>query len=209
MAAETGLDLGRLKQPAELTGLLRGWAAIWHAVLDVASAPHAVGEARAELFVPAVQSVAWLQSDLADLTGAGLVRPGCVAGPGIGVGSSTRSDLVGLVSRPATVWGVAYVLLGSRLGGSVMAGQLRGDRRLSAGCGTAFLTSQGIDAGREWVAFRRRLDTLGLSEVDLQAAGTAARWTFSWVGGVITQALCTGSPQGPRGLDRGAVESSA
>ena len=206
-AAEAGLNLGRLKQPGELERLLSGWAVVWHAVLDVTSAPEAVREARAELLVPALQSVAWLQSDIADLTGPELVRPGCFAETGNGVGSATRSDLIDLVSRPVSVWGVAYVLLGSRLGGSVIAGQLSGDLRPSAGCGTAFLTSQGIDPGREWVAFRRRLDALGLSEVDLHAAGTAARWTFSWVGAVIARPSGTGTREGPQGLDRGAVGS--
>lgn len=204
-AAEAGLDLGRLNQPGELGRLLSGWAVVWHAVLDVTTAPEAVREARAELLVPALQSVAWLQSDLAGHE----VRPGCLAETGNGVGSTTRSDLIDLVSRPVSVWGVAYVLLGSRLGGSVIAGQLSGDLRPSAGCGTAFLTSKGIDPGREWVAFRRRLDALGLSEVDLHAAGTAARWTFSWVGAIIARALSTGTQEGPQGLDRGAVGSLA
>ncbi|MBC7374377.1 MAG: hypothetical protein H7323_10355, partial [Frankiales bacterium] len=75
------------------------------------SAPEAVREARAELLVPALQSMAWLQSDIADLTGPELVRPGCFAETGNGVGSATRSDLIDLVSRPVSVWGVAYVLL--------------------------------------------------------------------------------------------------
>ena len=208
-AAEAGLDLDRLQEPADLAGLLRGWAAVWHAVLDVASAPDAAREAGAELLVPAVQSVAWLRTDLADLTGPGPVRPGSVAEPGIGTGSAARSDLVGLLSRPASVWGVAYVLLGSRLGGSVIAGQVRGDPRLPAGCGTAFLTSRGTDPGREWVAFRRRLDALGLDEVHLRAAGAAARWTFGWVGAVTAPTLSTEALERPRGLDRGAVGSPA
>jgi hypothetical protein len=180
---------------------------VWHAVLGAASAPDAGGEARAELLLPAAQSVAWLRSDLDDLTGAQPApspgRTGEQGNAGSAPGRVAAADLVGLLARPASAWGVAYVLRGSRLGGTMIAPQLRAGLRLPPGRATSFLTSQGTDPGREWVAFRRRLDALGLTPVDLQAAGAAARWTFGWVGAVTTRALCTTGPEeGPPGLDR-------
>lgn len=211
-AAEAGLDLRRLEQPAGLAGLLRSWQTVWSSVLGVVSAPGVARTARAELLVPATQSVAWLRSDLDDLHGVLGTRPARPAVDGARDAGAAEgavvADLHRLLAEPAGSWGVAYVLRGSRLGGSMLAAQVRTAPWLPPGGATAFLSSQGTDTGRDWVAFRRRLDALALGPADLQAAGAAARWTFAWVGAVAAHGLSTQAASAPRGPDRVTSGSS-
>jgi heme oxygenase len=183
-AVEADLDLRRLRHPAELAALLHGWTGVWHEVQLAAAAPGAAAEATAELLPPATQSLRWLERDLADIGGA---SAGVLAHE-----TSARTDAAGgsrlrrFLAETSTTWGVAYVLRGSRLGGSVLAPLVRAQLGLTSASGTCFLASNGTDPGREWVSFRRRLDAADLVATDLAAAVDAARWTFRWVGTVIT-----------------------
>lgn len=203
-AAEAGLDLRRLQRPADLVGLLRGWRTVWRAVSVAAAAAGAVHEARAELLPSAAQSVTWLQADLEDL--ALLTEDRLVPGHdrravrGRTQELRTARALASMLASPASTWGVAYVLRGSRLGGSVLAPQVRSALHLPPSCATAFLESRGTDPGRDWVALRRRLDAQQLGQADRDAAGAAARWTFSWVGAVMAESPCAGTAQQRRGL---------
>ena len=183
-AVEAGLDLRRLRYPAELAALLHGWTGVWHQVQLAAAAPGAAAEATAELLPPATQSLRWLERDLADIGGAsaGVLAHETSARTGAAGGSRLRRFL----AETSTTWGVAYVLRGSRLGGSVLAPLVRARLGLTSASGTCFLASDGTDPGREWVSFRRRLDAADLLATDLAAAVDAARWTFRWVGTVIT-----------------------
>ncbi len=183
-AVEAGLDPRRLRDPAELAALLHGWTGVWHEVQIAAAAPGAAAEATAELLPSATQSLRWLGRDLADIGGA---SAGVRAHE-----ASARTDAVGgsrlrrFLAGTSTTWGVAYVLRGSRLGGSVLAPLVRAQLGLTSASGTCFLASDGTDPGREWVSFRRRLNAAELHTSDLAAAVDAARWTFRWVGTVIT-----------------------
>ncbi len=122
-AVEAGLDLRRLRHPAELAALLHGWTGVWHEVQLAAAAPGAAAEATAELLPPATQSLRWLERDLADIGGAlaGVLPHETSARTGAAGGSRLRRFL----AETSTTWGVAYVLRGSRLGGSVLAPLVR------------------------------------------------------------------------------------
>lgn len=174
---EAMLDLGELRSGSDLAGVLQGWAVVWSAVSCASAAPAACRESRLELTDLAVQALGWLRSDLADL-GYGS-RPSSRAAAGGPVYCSAVGDYL---AQPAGSWGVAYVLRGSRLGGAVLAPQIRASLNLPTDRGTRFLASAGATPGREWVAFRRRLDMAGLSPRELVIAVDAARWTFRWVG---------------------------
>lgn len=186
---EARLEPGRIRRPADLARFLHGWQGGWRTVLSAASAPEACADARAELREPAEQAIAWLRRDIVDLCDSVLGVAPYLEGPGAPHTAGDRSALDGLLSSPASAWGVAYVLRGSRLGGSVLAPALRLRLNLASGFGTTFLASEGTDPGREWVAFQRRLDALELGQVGLRAAVDAARWAFSWVGTVVAAGL--------------------
>lgn len=92
---------------------------------------------------------------------------------------------VGLPEAGFGVWGVAYVLQGSRLGGRVVGPALGARAGLPAGVGTRFLVGGGQhdDVGAEWAAFRARLrrlvpDPRG-GAADLVVAG--AQTTFGFI----------------------------
>lgn len=182
-AVEAGSDPRRLRHPAELAALLHGWTGVWHEVQLAATAPGAAAEAAVELLPPATESLHWLERDLADIGGA---SAGVAHETSVRTVASARSLLRRFLAQTSTTWGVAYVLRGSRLGGSVLAPLVRAQLGLTSASGTRFLASNGTDPGREWVSFRRRLDAADLHTSDLAAAVDAARWTFRWVGTVIT-----------------------
>ncbi len=184
-AVEAGLDLHRLRHPAELAALLHGWSGVWHQVHLAAAAPGAAAEASAELLPPATESLRWLERDLADIGGPAGVQANQVSAR---TGAAGGRPLRRFLAEAPTTWGVAYVLRGSRLGGSVLAPLVRAKLGLTSASGTCFLASNGTAPGREWVSFRRRLDAADLLAGELAAAVDAARWTFRWVGAVITSA---------------------
>ena len=179
LAVEAEMDVGRLHDRSDLAGLLRGWDAVWRAVWLAASSPTACREAVDELLPEAGRARRWIRSDLADLGGDLRGSPDA--------GSADR--LAGLFAVPADSWGVAYVLRGARLGGVVLAPRVRAQLGLPADCAMRFLGSDGRNTGREWGAFRRRLDGLDLSADELRRAVEAARWTFGWVATVAVRGL--------------------
>lgn len=140
---------------ADYLRLLAYWRRVWGiggAVL-AAAAPEAL---------PRTSPVEALDADLAELAGwrggvdagpraSGSVRP--VAGPVPG----SDPAYSGLPSTGAGVWGVGYVLQGSRLGGQFVAPALRERLGLPAGTGMRFLLADGGDVGADWAEFRVRL----------------------------------------------------
>jgi len=180
-AVEAGLDLRQLRHATELAALLHGWGAIWAVVRAAVTATGVTPAATEELLLPSTQALGWLNADLADLR-AKPDRPETEIDAAIRVGAAGGSRLRCLLEHQSGSWGVAYVLRGSRLGGTVLAPLVRAALGLRGDCGTRFLASSGTDPGREWVSFRRRLDSVDLPPPELAAAVDAARWTFRWVG---------------------------
>jgi heme oxygenase len=179
LAVEARLNLDRAFSVADLVKLLRGWRAIWREVQFAASSAQACAQATGEFLIPAAQALDWLQSDLASL-GEEPSRDHAFEQAQI-----SASRLGSLLEQPATTWGVAYVLRGSRLGGAVLARRVDAALALQNGFGTNFLRSSGAQPGQEWLDFRRRLDGSKVSSSALAAAVEAAKWTFDWVGTVI------------------------
>lgn len=190
LASEAAVDFASLRTPAALAAFLQGWATVWQAVRRAAHAPSACAAGRQELLAPATEALNWLGTDLTDLaTFPGGDDPRAV----VDFSRSVRPDarmageavdvrFAELLAAPSSSWGMAYVLRGSRLGGSVLAPLVSDSTGLPVGTGTAFLRSAGTDPGREWVAFRRRLDVLDFSSEETDVAVDAARWTFARVG---------------------------
>ena len=176
-AVERHLDLDRPLTAAEAMHFLTGWASVWREVRRAMDTPGASTTAATELAPMADQALAWLT---ADGVAPGAPTPGAPEAPG-----SRRLGLSDLLVDPAAAWGVSYVLHGSRLGGAVLAPRVDAALVPFTGAGSAFLRTAGADPGREWVAFRRRLDASGARRSD---AVTAARWTFGWVCSVLAAA---------------------
>ena len=176
LAAEAALDVMSLRTPASYAALLDGWATVWQSVSTAAHEPLVCSTAREELLVVAHQALEWIAADLTDLAVHGAASGGQPAG-----------GFAGLLERPGSTWGVAYVLRGSRLGGAVLAPIVSASVGLRAGVATSFLRSAGTDPGREWVAFRRRLDAHQLAPEQMAVAIDAARWTYARVGAELSR----------------------
>ena len=176
-AVERHLDLDRALTATDAMDVLTGWASVWHQVRTEVADPGASTIAATELAPMADQALAWLA---ADGIAPGEPTPGAPEAPG-----SREQGLRDLLVDPASAWGVAYVLRGSRLGGAVLAPRVDAALVPLTGVGSAFLGTAGADPGREWVAFRHRLDASG---AHLSDAVTAAQWTFRWVGSVLAGA---------------------
>jgi heme oxygenase len=161
----------QLRLPESVTGvadyrrLLRFWREVW-------AAGEQVLRAAAPVALPRVSALTLLDSDLRDLsrwrppppagaaTGAGAPRAAAGAAARAGGPRAAAGGPAVPAQLPATgagVWGVGYVLQGSRLGGRVLAPGLRDRLGLPAGVGTRFLLSDGGDVGAEWAGFRARL----------------------------------------------------
>lgn len=199
-AAEAGLDLGRLRTPTELAGFLRAWTVVWQQIRCAAGVTGAAAVAGPELQEPAHQSLAWLATDLACLGASPPGQPVDDRPPRPEIDHRTHvagGPVTELLSRPARVWGTAYVLRGSRLGGRFLAVPVAAALGLAPGCGTAFLTSTGTDTGAEWVAFRRRLDGAVRTGDELADAGAAARRVFGWVAAELAAGLAAGLAAAP------------
>lgn len=171
---------------ADYVRLLAFWRRVWGvggAVL-AAAAPGAL---------PASFPVEALDSDLAELAGW---CGGVGAGPGpsglVPPGPAGR----GLPSVGAGVWGVGYVLQGSRLGGRFVAPALQARLGLPAGTGMRFLSADGGDVGAEWAEFRGRLRAVAPdphgSRADAVLAGALATFDL-----VAEQAAVFGWPADP------------
>lgn len=176
-AVERHLDLDRPLTAADAMHVLTGWASVWREVRRAVAAPGASTTAATELAPMADQALAWLA---ADGVAPGELIPGAPEARG-----SRQLGLSDLLVDPVAAWGVAYVLRGSRLGGAVLAPRVGAALVPLTGAGSAFLGTAGADPGREWVAFRRRLDASGARRSD---AVTAAQWTFCWVFSVLAAA---------------------
>ena len=159
-----------------LAGFLLGWQEVWTEARTAALSEDASPIARAELVVPSATVVSSLGIDLASID-----RPVL----GLATVRAPRAELTDLLSRPGGAWGVAYVLLGSRLGNVAIAPRLRAELNLPGACCPAFLAPRVAHLGRDWNAFRSRLDATPLDHSDLDDAVAAARWTFRWVGAVL------------------------
>lgn len=183
-AVEARLDLDRPLGADEAVHVLQGWSAVWQDVRAAAAAEGASAVAVQELVPMAEQALAWLADDL----GAPALR----ARPEV---DGALPCLTALLADPAAAWGVAYVLRGARLGGAVLAPRVDAALVPLTGRPSAFLASPGVEPGREWVAFRRRLDDCG---VPAAAALTAARWTFCWVAAALAPAGARPQPVGAR-----------
>ncbi|MGV9806473.1 biliverdin-producing heme oxygenase [Micromonospora chersina] len=164
LALERDLDLpGRIRNRADLaavlSALLAGWAPLER---DLAAADWS--GLRLDPGLGAATGL--LRADLAVL---GAAPPG---GPDAGVRFDT----------PARAVGGRYVLLGSALGGSVIAPVV--ERRLGLGEGeaTGFFRRSGRAPGRDWRDFRVALTARDWSPGELAEAVEAARATFTFVG---------------------------
>lgn len=96
----------------------------------------------------------------ADLDALGAARPAPVS-------------VEGFSSEPAALWGIAYVLEGSRVGGTMLERSVADALR---GRATAFLTHGHKD--RLWPKFTAALDAAPFSEGELDTAVRAARQVF-------------------------------
>ncbi|MEO5900291.1 MAG: biliverdin-producing heme oxygenase [Ilumatobacteraceae bacterium] len=198
LAVEERMDLGStVRCVCDLTELLRGWSTVWDAVHRCSAGPGTCRPARDELLGASTLSTSWLRADLRALAHLRERRAGCRLIVADGLRAVPEGpheygiELARLLLQPAGGWGVAYVLRGSRLGGGVLAPQISSALSLPDGVGTRFLESVGTDAGRDWAAFKLRLDHAQLTDNELESATDAARWTFRWVGDVIATALGT------------------
>ena len=198
LAVEARMDLAStVRSVSDLSDLLRGWSTVWDSVHRRAAGSGTCRPARDELLGASTLSTSWLRADLRALAHLQARRAGCRLTVADGCGAvPDRPDehgieLARLLTQPAGGWGVAYVLRGSRLGGGVLAPRISAALSLPDGVGTRFLESVGTEAGREWAAFKLRLDRAELTDDELASAAGAARWTFRWVGATIATALRT------------------
>ncbi|GAB3068906.1 hypothetical protein GCM10027186_22820 [Micromonospora schwarzwaldensis] len=114
------------------------------------------------------EAAALLRADLAAL-GVAVDRP--AAGSGLDFGTTARAV------------GGRYVLLGSALGGRVIAPEVERRLGLREGEATRFFRRSGGAPGRDWRDFRRALAGREWSVAERHDAAGAARSTFDFVGG--------------------------
>ncbi|MFI5834695.1 biliverdin-producing heme oxygenase [Micromonospora sp. NPDC051300] len=122
------------------------------------------------------EAAALLRADLATL-GGDPDRP--VASSGLGLAPVARAV------------GGRYVLLGSALGGRVIAPEVERRLGLRAGEGTGFFRRAGGEPGRDWRAFRLAVAGREWSAGETADAVDAARSTFDLVG-----CVAVGGPAG-------------
>jgi heme oxygenase len=180
LVLERGLDLpGRIRTRADLSSVLAALLVAW-APLERRLAAADWSGLRLD---PRLGDAAeLLHADLATLGGT-------VAG----VSSGNRIDAasrVGFDTLPRAVGG-RNVLLGSALGGGVIAPVVERRLGLSPGEGTAFFRRSGRAPGRDWRDFRLALTAHDWSPAELAEAAQAARDTFSFVGRSATPLLAT------------------
>ncbi len=91
---------------------------------------------------------------------------------GVNTQSLALCDTLPVLSSPASVLGVLYVLEGATLGGNVLRKQMSERLGLDAHNGCAFLYVYGEATGRQWKVF---MDFLGSVPLDAQARGEAVQ----------------------------------
>jgi heme oxygenase len=176
------LDLpDRLGEPRDLGLVLRAWREIWTAALDgVGPAGH---DEAARLLVCGTRAIRRIADDLDDLdhlqaarSARALPAAGGPAAPSAEPPANPLPELsaglAALLTSAPGVWGVGYLLRGSRTGGTVLAPLVARRLRLPDDAGTGYLSDDTV--GPAWVAFTRRLDRWGLA-VDAGAREAAVR----------------------------------
>jgi heme oxygenase len=173
-AVEALMPIDEIETLGTLADFLSRWHVVWQTTARAANGADACDVARAELAPIAARTTAALTTDLATL--------GRATTPAAPEGAAGLDTMAALLSDAETAWGVAYVLLGSRLGNAVVASRVRAALALPDDYCSAFLTAAQPHLGRNWNAFRGRLDAAELTHHASDEAVSAARWTFSWVG---------------------------
>ncbi|HEX2809353.1 MAG TPA: hypothetical protein VHN80_24580 [Kineosporiaceae bacterium] len=189
------LDLpGCLSGPADLAALLHGWQRIWREIKQGCAGSRAVAGAKgwpgetAALARLAEESLARIAVDLAELIQpADLDEPDESDEPdepGGPDGGPVDNVFVPMLADEPGVWGTAYVLRGSAMGGRVLAPLITAQLDLAPGVATSYHAGAD-DAGRSWVGFRHRLDSWGVAAGPEQRRVVVrrARSTFAAVGG--------------------------
>ncbi|SCG73087.1 heme oxygenase [Micromonospora siamensis] len=168
LAVERVLDLpGRVRDRDDLVIVLTAMLAAWQPLEERLAAAYGWDGSGLDPRLGAAADL--LRADLAEL-GAPLVAEG--DGPGVVV---PRFD--GL----AAAVGGRYVLLGSALGGRVIAPVVERRLGLPEGRGTGFFRRVGMDPDADWRAFRAAVDGHPWSPSELAAAVDAAADTFGSV----------------------------
>ncbi|MFR9774782.1 biliverdin-producing heme oxygenase [Micromonospora sp. MS34] len=166
LALERDLDLpGRIRDRADLVTVLSAMLASWASLeRDLAAADWS--GLRLDTRLGAATDL--LRADLAALGVDPEAAP--VAEAGVRFGS------------PARAVGGRYVLLGSALGGSVIAPAVERRLDLAEGAATRFFRRSGRMPGRDWRDFRLAVAGRDWSSAELREATDAARETFTFVG---------------------------
>ncbi|MFG3298846.1 biliverdin-producing heme oxygenase [Micromonospora chersina] len=177
LALERDLDLpGRIRTRADLAAVLSALLAAWAPLeRDLAAADWS--GLRLDPRLGAATGL--LRADLAALDAA----------PPAGAG---REDGGVRFHAPARAVGGRYVLLGSALGGSVIAPVVERRLGLAEGEATGFFRRSGRAPGRDWRDFRVALTARDWSPAELAEAAEAARATFTFVGRTAAPLLGTG-----------------
>ncbi|MEU9825614.1 biliverdin-producing heme oxygenase [Micromonospora chersina] len=177
LALERDLGLpGRIRTRADLAAVLAALLAAWAPLeRDLAAADWS--GLRLDPWLGAATGL--LRADLATLGAA----------PPAGAG---REDAGVPFDTPARAVGGRYVLLGSALGGSVIAPAVERRLGLAEGEATGFFRRSGRAPGRDWRGFRVALTTRDWSPAELSEAAEAARATFAFVGRTAAPLLRAG-----------------
>lgn len=181
LALERDLELpGRIRTRADLAAVLAALLAAWAPLeRDLAAADWS--GLRLDPRLGAATEL--LRADLAALDTA----------PPAGTG---RPDAGVRFDTPARAVGGRYVLLGSALGGSVIAPVVERRLGLAEGEATGFFRRTGRAPGRDWRDFRVALTARDWSPAELADAAEAARETFTFVGRTAAPLLGAGRGRG-------------
>jgi heme oxygenase len=189
--------------PEDLVALLVLWRQVWSTV--VAAVPPPVAAGSPELFATATRSQLLITADLDALAAEGFAA-GPIARPtSTPISASTLLPLTAQIpdeipdaripdSRvPAPdsfFWGTMYVLLGSRLGGALIARSVADRCAPVPGGSLRFLRSDGVDVHGSWREFLGELGAWadGRPPVDHERVLAAASATFATVNELATVA---------------------
>ncbi|MFE9692826.1 biliverdin-producing heme oxygenase [Micromonospora sp. NPDC005806] len=182
LALERHLALpGRIRERADLVAVLSAMLASWAPLERQLAAADWSG---LRLDARLGEAAELLRADLAALAADSAVVPDAPSSdepPGV------RFD------TPARAVGGRYVLLGSALGGSVIAPTVERCLGLAEGAATGFFRRSGRVPGRDWRDFRRAVAAREWSPEELREATDAARETFTFIGRAATPFLRHGS----------------
>ncbi|MGR6321429.1 biliverdin-producing heme oxygenase [Micromonospora soli] len=168
LVLERHLNLpGRIRERADLAAVLAALLASWAPVERQLAAADWSGLG---LDPRLGEAAGLLRADLATLDADPADAVASADPPGV------RFD------SPARALGGRYVLLGSALGGSVIAPAVERLLGLPEGTATGFFRRSGRVPGRDWRDFRRAVAARDWSTEELREATEAARDTFTFVG---------------------------